>query len=94
MMDEGYAAAARQSMPILVLYGARDEIIPAKPVEALVSRLSSPYRVALYPEGWHLLLRDLQARTVWSDVAAWVADPAAPLPSGLERREPPLFAGR
>ncbi len=94
MMDAGFAAAPRQSVPILVLYGARDEVIPAGPVEMLVSRLSSSYRLVLYPEGWHLLLRDLQAETVWRDIAAWVANPAAPLPSGLERRERPLFAGR
>ena len=32
-----------------------------------------------------MLLRDLEAGAVLADVAAWIADPAAPLPSGNER---------
>jgi hypothetical protein len=39
-------------------------------------------RIALYPNGYHMLLRDLDAATVRGDVVAWIADPAAPLPSG------------
>ncbi len=41
-------------------------------------------RLALYPEGWHMLLRDLQAQVVIDDIAAWTKDKAAPLPSGAE----------
>jgi hypothetical protein len=29
-----------------------------------------------------MLLRDLQNEVVWRDIAAWIHDPAAPLPSG------------
>jgi hypothetical protein len=36
----------------------------------------------LYPNGYHLLLRDEQALNVWRDVAAFIADPAAPRASG------------
>ena len=43
-------------------------------------------RVALYDSGWHMLLRDLQAATVWADIAAWIADPGAALPSGADAR--------
>ena len=39
-------------------------------------------RIALYPKGYHMLLRDLEAATVRDDIVAWIADPAAPLPSG------------
>jgi hypothetical protein len=35
-----------------------------------------------YPDGWHLLLRDLQRRLVWQDIIAWIED--QPLPSGQE----------
>jgi hypothetical protein len=31
-----------------------------------------------------MLLRDLQARVVLDDIAHWIADPRAPLPSGAE----------
>jgi hypothetical protein len=40
-------------------------------------------RTGYYPDGWHILNRDLQAETVYRDVAAWLRDPAATLPSGV-----------
>jgi hypothetical protein len=39
-------------------------------------------RTAWYPDGWHLLNRDLQAEVVFRDVEALLRDPRAPLPSG------------
>jgi len=39
-------------------------------------------RTAYYAHGWHMLLRDLQAETVWRDAEGFMRDPAAPLPSG------------
>ena len=45
-------------------------------------RLPAGDRTADYAEGYHLLLRDKQAHNVWDDVAAFLKDPAAPLPSG------------
>ncbi|HZZ34525.1 MAG TPA: hypothetical protein VFE03_02275, partial [Caulobacteraceae bacterium] len=43
---------------------------------------------AFYADGWHLLMRDKQGPKVWSDVAAFIRDPSAPLPSGA----PPIPA--
>jgi hypothetical protein len=40
--------------------------------------------VAIYPQGFHLLLRDLQARMPLEDMLGWIADRNAGLPSGLE----------
>ena len=70
---------------ILFLYGARDEIIPPKAQEKASDRLCGRIDRRLYPEGWHLLLRDLQAETVWRDIAAWIEEVAAEAgdPSGL-----------
>jgi hypothetical protein len=31
------------------------------------------------------LLQDLQAKVVWADIASWIHDPTAPLPSGAPR---------
>jgi hypothetical protein len=31
-----------------------------------------------------MLLRDLQANVVLDDIATWISDPAAPLPSGAD----------
>ena len=40
--------------------------------------------LAVYPLGWHMLLRDLQAKRVWNDVLVWVKNPEHALPSGAE----------
>lgn len=90
------AAEARPvGLPVLLLYGVKDEVIPKKPVEAYVGKLKAmpeiDLRIAIYPNGWHMLLRDLQAETVWRDIAGWIADPRAPLASGAERNTLPLF---
>ena len=92
LMDEGLAAAPRLRVPLLVLYGARDEIIPKVPTQAMVDTLGAPYRVAVYPNGYHLLLRDLQGPVVWNDELAWIMDQTAPLPSGAERTGKRLFS--
>jgi alpha-beta hydrolase superfamily lysophospholipase len=85
LMDAAYAAAARVKVPVLLLYGEKDEIIPKEPIEAVARRLPEGLkRVAVYRRGWHLLYRDLQAEVVHRDVAAWIANHAAPLPSGAD----------
>jgi hypothetical protein len=43
-------------------------------------------RLEFYPEGYHILTRDVQAETVWRDLDAWLVDPKAPLPSGADGR--------
>lgn len=84
LMDEALAAAPGTRTPTLVLYGARDEIIPRDATLRMLAGLAAPHRVARYAEGYHMLLRDLQAELVWRDIAAWIGDRAAPLPSGAE----------
>lgn len=95
LMDE--AALARPTgLPLLLLYGVKDEVIPKPPVEDFVEALKATpgvdMRVAVYGQGWHMLLRDLQAETVWRDVAAWIGNHRATLPSGAERGSLPLFS--
>ena len=41
-------------------------------------------RIAIYSQGYHMLLRDLNADVVRQDIAVWILNPAAPLPSGAE----------
>lgn len=79
-MDTALAAAPR--LPSLVLFGARDELV--LPEAALASFRRTRARVVLYRDGWHMLLRDLNAQVALDDIAAWIADPAAPLPSGSD----------
>lgn len=97
LMDAAAAAAPRIHLPALVLYGEKDQVVPAAPVWAAVAvlpGLGRDQRVALYANGYHMLLRDLQARVVLDDVAAWIADPAAPLPSGADAVARTLLSGR
>jgi acylglycerol lipase len=72
----------------LLLYGEHDEIIPPDPTCKLLASLSNGgdrrWRAVLYPEGYHMLLRDLQAVAVYRDILAWLDNPAASLPSGME----------
>jgi acylglycerol lipase len=83
LMGEAYASAERipAKVPILVLYGARDEIIPPDPVQDFIKRLP-PHRVAYYADGCHLLMRGLGAEAVLRDIRAWIADKNAPLSGG------------
>jgi len=85
LMDRTIEAAPRLNAPLLVMYGAHDAVIPADPVRSFASALppeaASRQRLAYYPNGYHMLLRDLEGKTVADDVASWVLNRAAPLPS-------------
>src|SRR3546814_3236443 len=85
LMDAALAAAPEITVPTLLLYGAQDEVVPAEPTfqfwRSLPAEAAASRRFGYYPEGWHMLLRDLQADTVIADVAAWTHDPQAPLRS-------------
>lgn len=91
LMDRALEASRTLRLPLLVLYGERDEIVPRIPTCLMLSRLPVPgsgrrWRAALYPRGYHMLFRDLSGDLVSRDIAAWLIDPTAPLPSGHERQ--------
>ncbi|HET7133776.1 MAG TPA: alpha/beta hydrolase [Gammaproteobacteria bacterium] len=90
LMDEVTEAPRRFAVPVLILYGAEDKVIPARAFCSWVASLdaSAPWRLVLYPRGWHMLLRDLDARTAGDDVTAWLIDAGGALPSGLETQKP------
>ncbi len=74
LMDEARTApqAIHTAPPILFLYGANDQIIPAKPTQAVVAALGSRATVKHYEHGYHMLLRDLDGESVDKDVADWI----------------------
>lgn len=86
LMDEALAGASRFEARALVLYGRKDEIVPKAPTRLMIERLPArgKQKTAFYAAGYHMLLRDLQAETPWRDIAAWIADPDRPLPSGAD----------
>ncbi len=71
-----------EDVPILALYGAKDEVIPAAGVARAARRMPAHVRTAYYENGYHMLLNDLQAERVWGDVLEFAARPWTPLPSG------------
>jgi acylglycerol lipase len=90
LMDQALAAAPRLEVPMLLLYGTHDEIVPENPTRLFIAGLrpaeSADARVALYDHGYHLLLRDLEAHIVLADIESWIGDHGAALPSGADRR--------
>ncbi len=73
LMDAAVASAPALDLPTLVLFGERDEIIPPDVISSFAERLDPAQCAAIvYPEGWHLLLRDRQRERVWADIVAWL----------------------
>ncbi len=95
LMSAALTAAPRLGVPALILYGAHDDLIPQGATARFVAQLPAAarqrQRIAYYPDGYHLLLRDLHADAVLHDIATWIADPQRVLPSGADRSaEAPL----
>lgn len=84
LMESASHDLGRMRAPTLLMYGARDDIIEKGPMRRALERAASPpnLQTAWYPQGYHLLNRDLQAATVYRDVEAWMRSPSEPLPSG------------
>ena len=97
LMDAALASAPRLRLPLLLMDGARDEIIPREATRRFVRALPIDLRhrrsLAIYEHGYHMLLRDLEGPLVVADVAGWVLDPGAPLLSGADRGGVEAFLG-
>jgi alpha-beta hydrolase superfamily lysophospholipase len=74
LMDRARHAPQHLSIdpPILFLYGGNDQVIPAAPTTAVVQELGPNATVIRYPDGYHMLLRDLDGPARWNDVLVWV----------------------
>jgi acylglycerol lipase len=90
LMDLALASAPHlKGIPMMLLYGQHDEIVPHMPTRLFITELALPQRgdsrIALYEHGYHMLLRDLDAESVIEDVATWLDNHHAALPSGADR---------
>lgn len=92
LMEEGSTGLAKVPVPTLLAYGGSDQIVTKGPMRLALDRAqgNTNLTTAYYPQGWHLLNRDLEAEQVYADVAAWLDDrpmPSAPAPvrSAIER---------
>lgn len=90
LMDAAFNNANSLHENALILYGEKDEIIPKEPTYEFLNTLlatdGANKTVAIYPHGYHMLLRDLQAPTAWKDIAAWINHRNDKLPSGADER--------
>jgi alpha-beta hydrolase superfamily lysophospholipase len=96
LMDAALDSAPLLEAPLLVMYGAKDEIVPKTAIRHFVGDLPPECRhhakLAWYKDGYHMLLRDLEGPVVASDVASWVLAPTAPLSSGADRTAEQAFS--
>nr|VFJ76467.1 MAG: Lysophospholipase, alpha-beta hydrolase superfamily [Candidatus Kentron sp. FW] len=75
LMDEALASSDRLPVDGLVLYGAKDEVIPKSPICKMLGRMptgAGQTDFIYYPNGYHMLTRDLQAESVFRDSAEWM----------------------
>lgn len=85
LMDEALARAEKLQSPTLVQYGKHDEIIPKEPMLKMLEKIPASTRKAIYPQGYHMLLRDLNGKLPLADIVAWITDRDKPLPYGSGR---------
>lgn len=70
--DRAFDVADTLPAPALLLWGAREELIPERARDALDARLPDHVERRVYPEGYHMLTRDKAADIVLADIADWV----------------------
>tara|TARA_Y100000758_G_C16023602_1_gene412008 strand:+ start:179 stop:1189 length:1011 start_codon:yes stop_codon:yes gene_type:complete len=82
LMDDALKSSSTLTAPTLLLYGANDEVIPKHATAKMLASTNNVPRVVVYPIGYHMLLRDLGAHIVLTDIVEWIRDPAIEPPSG------------
>ncbi|WP_428354425.1 alpha/beta hydrolase [Methyloprofundus sp.] len=95
LMDQAYNSAESLSVNTILLYGEKDEVIPKQATYQFLNNLNkatpNQYTIAIYEQGYHLLLRDLQAATVWQDIVSWMHSYSSPLNSGADTKAKQIF---
>lgn len=85
LMDDAFTNIDKVDVPLLMLYGAKDQVIPKAPVQKALRKINTENRIAYYPDGYHMLLRDLKADIVLSDIVSWIKYRKDALPSGYDK---------
>ncbi|MGY6275528.1 alpha/beta hydrolase [Methylomonas sp. MgM2] len=94
LMDDALSSADKLTAQTLLLYGEKDQIVPREPTQLFVQNLLNHQargkKVAYYQNGYHMLLRDLQAPLIWQDIAHWILNQNEALPSGADKNSDKL----
>jgi alpha-beta hydrolase superfamily lysophospholipase len=75
LMDQARKAPGHlppDTPPILFLYGKNDQVIPAKPTDAVIKALGARAEVHRDATGYHMLLRDLDGKSQWKEISEWI----------------------
>ena len=84
LMDAAQDAAPTLHGRVLALYGGRDTIVPEDATGRAWAHMPRSTRKALYPTGFHLLMRDKDRAAPIGDVIEWMHDATGWLPSGAD----------
>ncbi len=74
LMDRALAAAPSVTTPILVAYGANDQVLPEAPILNAYDQFSGPKQYEKIDTGWHMLLRDLEGEKVRNLIADFLLE--------------------
>ncbi len=88
LMETASKRTANLHGDVAFLYGAHDQIIPRASAVSAARRLPASARTAIYPAGYHMLIRDLDRELVYGDILSFIQDAHAPFPSGVEPLTP------
>jgi len=80
LMDEALVQAEKLQLPTLIQYGQHDQVIPKEPTLLMLNKMPPTTQKAFYENGYHMLLRDLQAEKPLADITAWITERGKPLP--------------
>ncbi len=74
VMDAALLSGKQQQKPLLFLYGQKDELVPKEPTLAFLKTLPDtlPVKLAVYEQGYHMLLRDIGSDIVQKDIFQWI----------------------
>lgn len=89
MMGLAYDRVPDVAVPVMMMYGKNDQVIPASPVNEVINRFNAPITFAYYDWAYHMLLRDLQREIAFKDILYWIQHQDAKLPSGSGRKIDP-----
>lgn len=106
LMGRANGARKHQTGDILFLIGCRDELVPVKAQQDVardianhsanrsgVAKEAAGITRLHYPEGWHLLFRDLQAARVWEDIVWWIDQQIAEGDDAASQVTAPFISG-
>ena len=74
MMDAAHDAPVKLSdpPPILFLHGDKDQLVPLESTHETLTALGNRADERRYPNGYHMLMRDLDRELVWKDITDWI----------------------